>query len=149
MSFDRATMNRIREREEQAERRARWITEPGRHAVNIIGFSYVPPGTRRGIEFQLENDAGQQQLVRFGLLTSALYGPELSTFHAAAEGITDPAMYFPSLQLAKSKILRKLVGKRLIIQVGRMADGLHRVCSWAPVARPVSPSDQEVSHEAT
>ena len=116
---------------EREKRRSRWICTPGSHNVKIVGWKYHPTGKRRFVHFEVQDDQGREQTVRFSLSSADLRAGRLLKFVVAVlewdEFAGNP------LGVASATTFNELVGRRVGIVIVQNHQGLHVVENWGPV----------------
>ena len=118
---------------ERIEKRLQWITTPGWHTVEIVGWKYGPQARRRYVVFQLQDDRGRKQSVCFSLSIPVLRAGELLRFVVTAMQWDKYDHMGSELNIAKAMTFRKLVGRRVRVFVQETRRGLHDVLDWEPV----------------
>ncbi len=115
----------------------RWLRELGWHEVEIAGWYYDPPGTRRAVVFELGNDRGRRQRVRFQLGVRVLRGGELLRFIVAALGWNPLASQGLELAVAAARYYKRAVGHRIRVHLVRNRRGYYDVINWAAASAEV------------
>lgn len=117
----------------RVERRSQWITTPGWHIVEIVGWKYGPSGQRRYAVFQLRDGQDRKQSVSFSLSIPVLRDGELLRFVVAAMRWDKYDHMGSELSIAKAMTFRQLVGRHVKMFVHEARRGLHDVLDWEPI----------------
>jgi len=136
MGFSPEVIARRQEQQERDERRSRWICTPGWHIVEIVGYHRSAVGRGGTAVFDLRDDQGREQTVRFSLSIPVLRGGELLRFWAAAMNRRLVELQGCELSIASARSLRALVGRRLAVFVAQNSKGLHDVIGWKAIEPP-------------
>jgi hypothetical protein len=123
----------VGQREAREEARARWICTPGWHVVRIVDWRHDPPGTRRFVTFELRDDAGRAQTVRFRRSRSmrTLHNSELLRFVVAAMNWRMVEHEGDAFAVDNAAMFRELVGRRVAVYVAKDERGFYTVVNWA------------------
>ena len=135
MGFCRETIDRW---EAKQERESQYICTEGWHVVQIDGWRYDPPGTRRSVIFDLRDALGRGTTARFSLSIPVLRGGVLLRFVAAAMKWRLVEHQGRGLQMGNSKNLKELIGRDIAVFMQRNNRGYYDVVDWSST-QPESP----------
>ena len=74
-----------REWMENSSARSKWICTPGQHIVRIVGYKQDSKKSGKPVIFELQDDHGRKQTIRFLQSTTALKAGQLLRFVVAAK----------------------------------------------------------------
>ena len=130
MGFSAETIANVEAARERQARRDKWICTPGLHEVTIVGWSYAGAYVGRDVVFELHDDEGRQQFVRFSLTTRSLRDGELLRFVVAAMNWRPVEHEGRVFSIAHRTYYDRLIGRRVAVVVFRDKRGLHSVVDW-------------------
>ena len=133
MGFSAETIANVEAARERQARRDKWIASPGLYVVTIVRWSYSGAYVGRDVVFELRDDAGRQQFVRFNLTTRSLRDGELCRFIVAAMNWRPELHAGDMFSMAHRRYYEQLIGRRIAVVVFRDNRGLHSVVDWKPV----------------
>lgn len=132
MGFCAETIDNVEAARERQTRRDQWICTQGLHVVTIVGWRYEPARVGRNVVFEVHDDAGRQQFVRFNLTTRSLRDGELLRFVVAAMNWRPELHQGDMFSIAHRRHYDQLVGRRIAVVVFRDNRGMHSVVDWEP-----------------
>ena len=135
MGFSTETIAKVTAEHERQARRDKWICTPGLHVVRIVRWSYAGAHVGRDVVFELHDDAGRQQFVRFNLTIRSLRDGELLRFVVAAMNWRPELHEGDMFSIAHRRYYEQLIGRRIAVVVFRDKRGLHSVVDWRAVAQ--------------
>ena len=135
MGFSAETIANAETARERQARRDKWICDPGLHKVTIVCWSYAGAYVGRDVVFEVHDDTGRQQFVRFSLTTRSLRDGELCRFIVAAMNWRPELHEGDMFSIAHRRYYEQLIGRRIAVVVFRDRPGLHSVVDWESVAQ--------------
>ncbi|UCG33819.1 MAG: hypothetical protein JSU68_04120 [Phycisphaerales bacterium] len=133
MGFSAETIANVEAARERQARRDKWICTPGLHTVTIVRWSYTGARVGRDVLFELRDEAGRQQFVRFNLTVRSLRDGELLRFVVAAMNWKPVEHEGREFCIAHRSYYDRLIGRRIAVVVFRDRRGLHSVVDWEAV----------------
>ena len=117
----------IAESVEPAAEQGRCISTAGRHQVTISSWDYRDYGDVQDVIFQMADDEGRRQGLRFGLSDPELSSGELTRFLATAlqRQLPEPEGIPP--HIVRQMLFNTLVGRRVLLVVEATSRGVQIV----------------------
>ena len=134
MGFGAGIIAQVEADRERQARRDQWICSEGIHNVTITSWRYEKARVSRDVVFEVQDDAGRKQIVRFNLAVRSLRDGELLRFVVAAMNWRMVEHQGQTFSIAKRDRYRKLIGRRIAVQVLRVRKHFHEVVDWNPVS---------------
>jgi hypothetical protein len=135
MGFCAETIANVEAARDRQARRDMWICNRGLHVVTIVAWRYEPARVGRNVVFEVHDDAGRRQFLRFNLTTRALRDGELLRFVVAAMNWRPELHAGDMFSIAHRKYYEQLIGRRIAVVVMRNKRGLHDVVDWEATAQ--------------
>ena len=118
---------------ENAAEQRRCISPPGRHGAKIVGWDYRNHGAGQDVVFEVSDDDGRRQGVRFGLSDLELSSGQLNRFIATVLQRQPPEPEGIEPHMVRQMLFNHLVGRRVLLVVVATSRGIQVVVDWGPV----------------
>lgn len=135
MGFDAQAIASAKAARERQARRDKWICTLGLHEVTIVRWSYAGAYVGRDVVFELHDDAGRQQFLRFNLTKRSLRDGELCRFIVSAMNWRPELHAGDMFSIAHRNYYDQVIGRRIAVVVHRDKRGLHGVVDWEAVSQ--------------
>jgi hypothetical protein len=99
------------------------ISAPGRHDVEIVGWHYLDHGDGQDVVFEVSDDEGRRQGVRFGLSDVELRSGQLTRFIAAVLRRQPPEPVGIQPHIVRQMLFNQAVGRRVALVVVETSPG--------------------------
>ena len=120
---------------ENAAKQRQCLCSPGRHVVRIAAWDYRDHGDGQDVIFEVADEAGRRQGVRFGLSDLELSSGQLSRFMATVLQRQPPEPEGIPPHIVRQMLFNQAVGRRVLLVVVATSGGVPIVVDWAAVVQ--------------